>query len=262
MERHVRAGQAALELERPDQAVALFRRALTRARERDDAGAIGDVGFNLAVAQLRSDQAAAALRTASDTEAELARRGSPPFPALPLIEAIALYRTGQPVAADAAAARVEAGTDAEASARAAFLRGLIADEQDDIAGLRRSLTRLADAREPEHQADAAELSARLALRGGDAARARADAERAAELRRDLLDYRSLARSLALAARAAAQEGETAAAADLYLRAGRSAAAQHDTVAARNWLNRAISLSRDPTLTRTARSALSAVDEQR
>jgi hypothetical protein len=80
---------------------------------------------------------------------------------------------------------------------------LIADDRADMAGLQAAWARIAGAREPEHQGDAAELAARLALRQGDPARARAEAERAADIRRTLLDYRSLARSLALAARAAA-----------------------------------------------------------
>ena len=46
-------------------------------------------------------------------------------------------------------------------------------------------------------------------------------------------------------------------ADLYLRAGRTAAAQGDAVAAKRWLGAAIALSRDPMLTQAARSLLAA-----
>ena len=236
IERHAYAGQSALTVERPRQAVEEFHRALARARERDDPEAIGDLGFNLAVAQLHAGEPAAAL-------------------------VIALYRTGQPAVADAVAARIEAGSDA-ISARAAFLRGLIADDQADVTGLQAALDRIAGSREPEHQADAAELAARLALRRGDTARARAEAERAANVRRILLDYRALARSLALAARAAALAGDGAASADLYLRAGRGAAAQDDKTSAKRWLNQAIDLSHDPTLTRSARAALTDLDVPR
>jgi hypothetical protein len=48
------AGDIALNLEQPDQAVAQYRSALTRARVRDDAGAIADAGFNLAAAEIRA----------------------------------------------------------------------------------------------------------------------------------------------------------------------------------------------------------------
>jgi hypothetical protein len=214
---------------------------------------------------LHAGEPAAALVTAREVEAELMRRADNRHGAglagLQLVAAIALYRTGQPAVADAVAARIEAGSDA-ISARAAFLRGLIADDQADVTGLQAALDRIAGSREPEHQADAAELAARLALRRGDTARARAEAERAANVRRILLDYRALARSLALAARAAALAGDGAASADLYLRAGRGAAAQDDKTSAKRWLHQAIDLSHDPTLTRSARAALTDLDVPR
>jgi hypothetical protein len=262
IERHGYAGQSALTLEHPRQAAEKIQRALARARERDDSEAIGDFGFNLAVAQLHAGQPEAALITAREVEAELMRRSNNPGGAalavLRLAEAIALYRTDQLAAADAVAIQIETGSDA-GSARATFLRGLIADDRADVAGLQTAWARIAAAQEPEHQADAAELAARLALHQGDAARARAEAERGADIRRTLLDYRSLARGLALAARGAALAGDHAAAADLYLRAGRGAAAQNDKPSAKRWLNQAISLSRDPMLTRSARMALTDLD---
>jgi hypothetical protein len=261
MERHAEAGQLALSLERPQQAVGQYRDALARARERDDGEAIADLGFDLAVAELQARQPDAALQTARDVEAELIRRGSPPLPALQLAEAIALYRTGQPRAADALAAQVENAVDRDAAARAAFLRGLIADDNGDVGGLRAALGKITGVAGAEHQADADELSARLALREGDASRARAEAEQAINLRRDLLDYRSLARGLALAAQAAERAGDGAAAADLYLRAGRGAAADGDKSTAKRWLDRAITLSRDPALTQAARAVLTAPDDR-
>jgi hypothetical protein len=255
MERHADAGQVALSLERPEQAVAQFRDALARARERDDAAAIADLGFNLAVAELQANEPDAALKTASETEAELTRRGIAPVATLQLAEAIALYRTGWPNPADKLAEQVENATDRDAAARAAFVRGLIADDAGNIAALRLALGKIARIPGEEHQADADELSARLALREGDAQRARAQAEQAAALRRDLLDYRSLARCLALEARAAELMGDNAASADLYLRAGRTGAAQGDSRSAKLWLTRAISLSHDPMLAQAARSIL-------
>jgi tetratricopeptide (TPR) repeat protein len=174
------------------------------------------------------------------------------------MEAVAAYRSGQPALADALAARVEDAPDRDAAARAAFLRGLIADDTGNAAGLRAALERLAHAQGPESEADTAELSARMSLRDGDTSRARTQAERAAELRRDLLDYRALARCLALAGKAAAQAGDSRAASRLYLRAGHSAAEQGDKPVATNWLNQAIALSRDPQLTQAARDALGAL----
>jgi hypothetical protein len=258
MERYTDAGRAALALERPEQSITQYSAALARAYQRDDTAAIGDLGFDLAVAELRAGQPDHALRTAREIEAELVRRSTAPVAALRLIEAVALYRSGQSTQADALAAQVESASDHDAAARAAFLRGLIADDAGDAAGLHAALDKIAGAQGPEAEADAAELSARLSLRNGDASHARAQAEHAAERRRDLLDYRALARCLALAGKAAAQAGDGEAASRLYLRAGHSAAEQGDKPAATVWLKQAIGLSHDPQLTQTARDALAAL----
>jgi tetratricopeptide (TPR) repeat protein len=256
---HARGGELALAAEHPDQAVDQFREGLAQARMRDDAAAIADLGFDLALAQLQSGQPAAALATAQETQAGLIRRGTEPTAELKLAEAIALYRLGGPTAADTAAAQVQRAGEPKTSSRASFLRGLIDDDRGDTAGLERALSAIAVTLGPEQQADAAELSARLALRQGNIVGARAEALRASNLRRDLLDYHSLARSLALAARAAELANDTPSAADLYFRAGRTAADQNDTDSAKRWLGQAIALSRDPSLTQDARSALASVE---
>ena len=257
MEKYASSGQAALAFERPKQAVSEYQKALLRAQERDDGAAIADLGFDLSVAQLQVNDPAAALQTARETEGEISRRGSTNIAALRLAEAIALYRLHRLGEADAAAAQVEKMPDHAAAARAAFLRGLTADDTGDVAGLRAALTKVTGVAGAEHQADEAELSARLALRTGDAPRASTEARQAAALRRDLLDYRALARCLALEAEASERQGDGNAAANLYLRAGRSAAAQGDAAAAKRWLNQAIRLSRDPAVTQAARTALAA-----
>ncbi len=254
LDRSERAGRLALELERPEEALAQYRAALARARARDDAAAIGDNGYNLAVVELRLDRPRDSLATAQTIRAELGRRGVTPFPALLLAEAAAQYRLGRRDAADALAAEVARGDDADAALRAWFLRGLIADDRGDAATLAAAEAALAPSQEFGFRADREELAARLALRRGDAAGARAGAMRTSELRRDTLDFRGIARALGLAADAARAEGDTAGAADLYLRAGRAAAEQNDTTAARGWLDRALLLSRDPALTAAARQA--------
>lgn len=77
---------------------------------------------------------------------------------------------------------------------------------------------------------------------GDGAAAEAAFVRAADRRRQLLDDRGMARALALAAKACEAQGETATAADFYLRAGRSAALSADTGDAERWLERARQLA--------------------
>jgi hypothetical protein len=242
LQRQTHAGQLAFELERNEEAAAQYRTALSRAQARDDPDAIGDTGYNLAVAELRANAPDKALADARATRVELERRGSKPFPALLLAEATALYRTGAAAEADRAARRIQQSEDADAVARATFLRGLIADDRGDEAGLATAADALTTAKTPPFEADSAELSARLALRRGDPARAREQAAHAAGLRQATLDYRGLARALAIEGVAVERTGDKIAAADLFLRAGRSAAAQGDKTSARDWLRRAMSLA--------------------
>jgi len=261
LERYTSAARAALALEQPEQAVKQYRDALARARARDDATAIGDLAFNLAVAQLRARQPDAALHTTREVSAELSRRGVPPPDPLQLAEAIALYRIGRAREAENAAARVESRAEPETAARAAFLRGLIADANGDTARMQLAYAKVVSAKSAEALADETELAARIALRTGDPRGGRAKAEQAAIMRRDLLDYRAVSRCLALAALAAEQANDLPGAADLYLRAGRGAAVLGDGALAREWLHRAVTLSRDPGLLASAQSALTSITDR-
>lgn len=256
--RHEQAGKIAYDLDRPDEAVAQFQAALTQAQARDDLKAIADLSFNLAVAQLRANRPQDALATTQQARAELTRRGSQPFPALLLAEATALYRLGQRGEADGVAAQVEGMGDPDAAAGASFLRGLIADEADDEAGLQAAVNRLSGAAAPLRVADRLELAARLQLRQQSFAQAQAAAMQAASLRQDGLDYRGMARALAVAALAAERTEDRELAADLYLRAGRSAAAQSDADTARPWLERALALTGDDATRQAAESALASL----
>lgn len=258
--RHERAGQLAYSLEHPAEAVAQYQSALRQAEARDDLDAIGDLSFNLVVAQLRANQPAGALVTAKRARAELLRRGGASFPALDLAEATALYRTGASAEADALAATIQDSADQGTAFSASFLRGLIADDANNADGLAAALGRLNTPSGPAQQADRAELGARVARRGGDTAQAKSGALQAADLRRVSLDYRGMARALALAADAARLAGDKPAAADLFLRAGRSAAAQNDPETAKAWLQQAIDLSQDSAVADAAQAALETLTE--
>lgn len=258
MQRDAHAADLALSLERPNEAIAQYKLALVRARARDDAVAIGDYGYDLAVAQLAANEPGAALATVRMTRAELARRGTASFAALDLAEATACYRIGDKATADRLASAVAVGSDPVAALRADFLRGLIADETNDVVGLDRAIAHLAVATLPDQQADDAELLARRDLRQGAFKSAAAQAEHAADLRRGTLDYRGMARALAMAAQAEARAGHGGVAADFYMRAGQSAAAQGDVNTARPWLQRAAQLGDDASLHEAARSALAAL----
>jgi hypothetical protein len=261
LQRETHAGELAFELERNKEAAAQYRLALNRAQARDDPDAIGDTGYDLAVAELRANAPDKALADARATRSELERRGAKPFPALLLVEATALYRTAAAAEADRVAQRVQQSEDADAVARATFLRGLIADDRADEKGLATAADALSSAKTPPFEADSAELAARLALRRGDAARAREEATRAVDLRRATLDYRGLARALAIEGVAAERAGDKIAAADLFLRAGRSAALQGDKSSARVWLSRAMSLAPGRPVGRDAADLLRSTDKE-
>lgn len=262
LKRETNAGDLAFALERPEEAIARYQAALTRAQARDDITAIGDLGYDLAVAQLRADAPDRALTAARETRAEFERRKLAPFPALLLAEATALYRLDRLPEADATAAQAQAGGDPATSARAAFLRGLIADQRGDSAALAAAAGSLQPSSDPSLEADARELAARLALRRGAWAEARDAAEHAVALRQQAIDYRGLARALALAGESARQSGDNAAAAGLFLRAGQSAAAQHDAASARPWLEEAATLGNHQPAGDAAEALLRDMDKER
>lgn len=132
-----------------------------------------------------------------------------------------------------------------------------ADEAGNTDDLRRALARLWGASAPLRRADRQELQARLALRQDDLAGARVATMQAAGIRQEAFDYRGMARALAVATLAAERAGDSEAAANLYLRAGRSAAAQSDSGTARPWLERVLGLTRDADTEAAARAAGSA-----
>ncbi len=239
------AGSAtrALQLDEPESAARLYGRALARARERDDAGAIADMGFGQATALLADGDAPGALRVAQEVRAELARRRITPSPTLLLAEATALHRLGRAAEAEPLARDVVArgSEDAAAALRAHFLLGLLAVRRQDVAGVAEARAALEGATSAAFRADAVELAAQESLLRGAAARAAADAARAAALRRDALDYRGVSRALAVEGLARAQLGERQAAANLLFRAGRGAAARGEAGDARLWLTEAARL---------------------
>lgn len=242
-------------MQRPSEAASQYKQALERAEARDDAEAIGDYGYDLAVADLAANRPKDALADARKTHIELANRGVAPFPALILAEASALYRLGDKKRADDLAAVVEVSGNPSAAAGAAFLRGLIADESDNRAGLDAALARLAHPTDTAESADAFELAARRDLGERRFARARSEADLAADLRRTDLDYRGMARALAVEGQAAAAAGDAASAAGLLIRAAQSAAAQGDVSAARRWLRQALALANTPLLRQVVRQTL-------
>ncbi|WP_428374502.1 hypothetical protein [Lichenicoccus sp.] len=262
MQQAAHSGQQSLAFGRPQQAVQQYRRAFDLALARSDADAVGDIGYDLATAQLAAGDPAAALATIQRTRVELAARSAPDFAELDLAQAASLHRLGDEVLADGWAARAQATAPDQATiARASYVRGVIADARGDTAALAAALSMF---RQPaagkalpsaDWRADRDELAARLALRQDRAADAGSSALAAAALRRQTLDYADMEQALELTARARLQQGDARQAADLSLQAGESAAARADTADARAWLAQAMMPGADMSTVQAARQAL-------
>lgn len=240
------AGTQALSMDLPSVAVRQYKVALSRAYERDDAGAIGDVAYNLALAQMKAGDSKAAIATAREARAELTRRRAAVPPELILVQSAASYRTGDLGAAAGAAQEVidSGAKDPDAIRRAWFIRGLVAADRSDSAGLAQAIAALAPpTKQADLEADRQELQGRAALLAGDSAAALTMFEQSAANRQQALDYRGMARALSLAGDAALRSGRAADAADFFLRAGRSALLQGDTATATPLLKRAEDLGK-------------------
>lgn len=249
-----RAGTQALSLGMPAQAVRQYKQALARAYERDDAEAIADTAYNLALAEIRSGDPKAALATTRATEAELRRRQVAAPAELLLVQAAAAYRAGDLTTAASAAeqALTLKARDPDTAPRAWFIRGLVAADRGDSATLAQAIAALPAAvsakQAADLQADRQELVGRAALLDGRAADALAAFEQAAANRQQAIDYRGMARALAQAGEAALKLGQSAEAAVFYLRAGRSSLLQGDSAAATPQLKRAEELARQTSQT--------------
>jgi hypothetical protein len=240
-----RLARYALQEGQTRQAVVLYERVLGRAYARDDAGAIGDVGYESALALLRDGEPRQAAERARQIRLELERRGADVFAELFLVEAVARYEAGEAeparVAAQAAIARARRD-DLATRARANFILGLLAADAGDAAGAARALRDMGEPAQDPLRADAQELRGRWLMLQGRAETARPAFVEAAKIRRDLRDYVGMATAMAAGAEAAEASGDDAGAADLYYRAGRSAAARGDDEKARTWLTRALDLA--------------------
>jgi hypothetical protein len=231
--RSERVARLAFSQRQLEEAARSYRDALDKAYARDDVAAIGDNGFSLAVVELRRSRVEDALKVIRATTAELTRRERGIPVDLRLVEATALYRSGDGAAASALAEELARGSG-EVAARAQFLRGTIAADRHDAEAIAAVVAALGASTAPELRADATELTGRRALILGDREAAKRALVSAADLRREGLDYAGMARALSLAAQAS-EGGE---AAGYYLRAGRTAMLIGAKDDARRWLGEA------------------------
>jgi tetratricopeptide (TPR) repeat protein len=237
-------------------ASSLYQRALERAHIRDDFTAITDARYNLAVTLLRQEDFAGAAAQLRMAKSEFSRAKLEPAPEFGLLEAAILVGGGKPDRARDVTEGILADgrSSPEVLGRAHYLRGRIAHELGDPAGIRAAINALGHPDDSRLSADIEELKGRLAFleQRWDAAAAAFD--RAANLQRLLLNYPAMTEALALGARASEHGRRPALAASRYLQAGRSAAFRGDADRARVWLTRAAELAEGADDRSTARDA--------
>jgi len=240
-----RAGTQALSMDMPAQAVKQYKLALSRAYERDDADAIADTAYNLALAQIRAGEPKEALRTTREARAELDRRRVALPAELLLVQSAAAYRSGDPAGADASAQQALAlkAKDPDTVPRAWFIRGLVAAGRGDGTGLAQAIAAMPPSKQADLEADRQELTGRAALLDNRPADALVSFEQSAANRQQALDYRGMARALAQAGDASLKLDQPANAVAFFLRAGRSSLLQGDTATAIPLLKRAEDLAR-------------------
>jgi tetratricopeptide (TPR) repeat protein len=245
-----KAGTQALSMDMPVQAVRQYKLALTRAYERDDTEAIADTAYNLALAQMRAGDPKEALRTAREARAELDRRRVPVPAELALVQSAAAYRAGDLGGAASAAQQVLElkARDPDTVPRAWFIRGLVAAERGDGTTLAQAIAALPPSKQADIEADRQELTGRAALLAGQPAEALVSFERSAANRQQALDYRGMARVLAMAGEASLKLNRTSDAAVFFMRAGRTNLLQGDTAAATPLLKRAEDLAKQTSQT--------------
>jgi len=205
----------------------LYRQALNRALAMDDATAIGNAAYNLALCRIILGQLDQARAVLADAKAAFRRSGSNPADVL-LLEATIAQRQGQWDQALSLTDQVlSASPDESQRFQVALLQGTVACQQGDAA---RARAALAEA-DQHHITNAALRAARERLAGnifgweGNPAEAAAAWDRAAAWFQKAEHYRDMALTLRRAGEAYREAGDTQRAEDRLFRAQRSLAAQ-------------------------------------
>ena len=199
---------------------------------------------------MRAGDPKEALRTARDARAELDRRRVAVPAELALVQSAAAYRAGDlgGAASTAQQALDLKARDPDTAPRAWFILGLVASERGDDKTLALAIAALPPSRQADIEADRQELMGRAALLAGQPAEALAAFERSAANRQQALDYRGMARVLAMAGEASLKLNRTSDSAVFFLRAGRTSLLQGDNAAATALLRRAEDLARQTSQT--------------
>ena len=242
------SGRLAFERGMNAEAVVLYRQALDRSREMDDAGAIADASYNLAASRVRAGDYAAAAASLLESEAEARRAGGNVADAL-LLRAKVARLNGSSSQAAALADRVFTDPAARPNTghrvQAHVLKGEVAAEEKNWAVAeeesrlaRAALGRAGNTASAALLAGVVGLRGRIALGRGDRTEAARLFDRRADLLRQARLYRDMADALADSGRAWMSLGKPAEAGPRFYRAARAAAAQGDAAGARSLLSQA------------------------
>jgi tetratricopeptide (TPR) repeat protein len=223
------------------QAADLYQSALDRAYLRDDATAILDARYNMAVCLLELEKYAEALTTVHQTKEEMAFKGLPKPPEIYLLEATILYRSGRLDDSWRTTEEILANRNIGSpliGTKTYFLRGLISSHRNDVAGMQDAINSMGQPQNAIVKSDLSELRGRLAMAENQWDQAIVLFDEATVYRRENFDYRRMAMTQALSAEVCQKAGKTDAAASRYFQAGRSAALRGDQANARLWLTQA------------------------
>lgn len=259
------AARTAFGQDRIDQAAALYKVALKRARALDKPSAIGEAAYNLSACLLRLHQYDRARVLLAEARHELARSDSPLADVL-ILQARAAHLAGDNSEVGAFIHQLREDPRAKPSAvhlcQAAVLEGQIAcDDQDWVLAtnlLQQAIDLLGLETDNLLQAQLTGLKARIAMGTRDFRTAAESWERQADLLRDAHQYRALSAVLAHAGDARAKLNEHRLAADRLYRAARCAAGWGETASATEWASAALAAARqadDAVLTKLAQSLL-------
>jgi tetratricopeptide (TPR) repeat protein len=241
LERYNRSARQAFEGDRFDQAAGFYRKALDRAYIRDDAEAIADARYNLAMSLTNQRSFEEALEVVKQAKTDLTIRTLGAQFDLLLLEATLHYYLEAPDLAYAVTGEIlaaEPGAPPIIRSKTIYLQGLIAAQRGNARALREAIADLGEPALPQLMADRYELMGRLAMADKDWKAAIDAFDHSTELRREDLDYARMIEALALAARACEKAGDLLQASSRYLRAGISATLQGEHRKARKWLMRA------------------------
>lgn len=246
-----------------------YKKAYQYALTRDDERDIENVGYNLAVVQLDMNKLQTTYTTIQAVRNELYLRNAMSSPQLDLVEAAVLYRLHRENEALRLLQNAVQTSQEDIQERAYFFMGLIAKDQNNMALLSESVQRLDQIflnnkhakKEESWKADQGELHAWLAYKNGKYDEAITTAQFVETSRRQQIEYRGMVRALVIQAMSDQAKGNLQQAAQLYIRAGKSARFLKEYTDAKRYLSQAIALHADQITLNLASRELTIVTQE-